>query len=286
MPVKIITDSTADLPAQWAKDNDVRVVPLSVHFGSETYIDGVTISNDEFYSKMKASRELPKTSQLTPEELYNIFKEYSSQGFDVVGIFISSELSGTYQSAHFARNMLDNGKVFIIDSRNVTFGLALLVEQAVRLRNEGMRGERIALELEKLKSRVCVVAVLQTLENLHRGGRLSATSAVVGSLLNIKPLIVIKDGKVEFYKKCRGLGKAIEEMGEFIRDRGMHPEVRNVAFGHSQSADTVTEIREKLSVALPEYAKEFEAASFIAEVGSVVGTHAGVGCAGIAWFTK
>jgi len=185
MSVRIFVDSTADLiPALREK---VRVVPLTVHFGDKEYADGVEITPDEFYKKLVASKDLPTTSQATPYAFSEAFEEAVEAGDTVVAIIISSGLSGTYQSATIAASEFP-GKVFVVDSRNVTISTGVLVEYAFRLLEQGMDAEAIAAELDQAKSRVRLMAVVDTLEYLQKGGRVSKAVAIAGGLLSIKPL--------------------------------------------------------------------------------------------------
>jgi DegV family protein with EDD domain len=241
--IRIITDSTSDISQNQAKELGIDIIPLRVNFAHGAYRDGVDITNAEFYKKLTKSEELPTTSQINPYEFYDFFKKYINDGDEVVGIFISSHLSGTYQSAVAAKEMLKNDdNIYIIDSLNVTFPLGLLIKQAVRIRDKGLTAERIAEEIESLKSRVRLVAVVSTLKYLY-GGRISSGTAVVGSMLGINPIIAIIDGKVESVGKTRGRKQAFRWMLDYIEKEGIDYNYP-IAFGSSNSAEILNECME------------------------------------------
>ena len=186
MSIRIIVDSTADLPPQVRRR--VVVVPLTVHFGEEEFIDGVDITGQEFYEKLAVTKVLPTTSQASPYAFSAAFGQAVADGDDVVAIVVSSKLSGTYQSAVIAAEDYP-GRVFVVDSENIALGCAILTEYALRLVDEGMNAQSIAAALEQVRSRVRLLAVVDTLEYLQRGGRLSKTAAIAGGLLAIKPVM-------------------------------------------------------------------------------------------------
>ena len=286
MPVKIITDSTADLSAQWAKEHDVTVMPLTVHFGDESYIDGVTIDKETFYQKLQSSENLPTTSQVTPHDFQEEFTKWHDAGYDVVGIFISSELSGTYQSAHFAHNALEYDNLYLIDSQHVTFGLALLVNRAVELRDAGASAKEISQEIERLKDRVMFIGFMQTLEYLRKGGRLSATSAVVGTVLGIKPIVIAKDGKITTFKKARGKQSAMKAIIQTIEEVGIDEDLPSMTLAHAQAIEDAMTFQELIASSLPQYTEIVKNPVMVQQLGSVVGTYTGPGCVGAAWFKK
>lgn len=277
--IRIITDSTCDLSLARQKELDIEVAPLSVHFGAETFQDGVDLTNKEFYNRLRTAEELPKTSQVNPDEFALRFQRHISNGDQVVGIFISSLLSGTYQSAVIARDIVDSGNIFVLDSGTVTFALGLLVEQAARLRDQGRSAAEIAQEIAALSKRVRLLAVVDTLKYLKMGGRISAATAVVGGMLGITPILNVRDGVVEAAGKSRGRKGAYQWM-ETRMEQEPADLTLPVAFGHSDAPDIMAECEAYFLPRLPgaEYGES--------DIGSVVGTHAGPGCAGIAYFEK
>ena len=206
MGVKIVTDSGSDMPQARAKELGITVLPLTFRFGNDEYLDGVTMTSKEFYERMEQEPELPKTSQITPYRYSEVFKELTADGSDVLYICISSGVSGTIQSATMAASEFD-GKVRVFDSRHFCISEALLAEYAKRLADEGKSLDEIYDAVEKARDKVRIIAIFATLENLKRGGRISSTTAFVGEVLSIKPLITITDGVVDIPGKVRGMKK-------------------------------------------------------------------------------
>ena len=278
MSVRIFVDSTADLiPALREK---VTAVPLTVHFGDKEYADGVEITPDEFYKKLVASKELPTTSQATPYAFSEAFEEAVEAGDTVVAVIISSGLSGTYQSATIAASEFP-GRVFVVDSRNVTISAGVLVEYAFRLLEQGMDAESIAAELTAARGRVRLMAVVDTLEYLQKGGRVSKAVAIAGGLLSIKPIIGINDeGKIDVVAKVRGNKQANAAMNKRALEMDIDFSMP-VLLGYTGTSDAL----------LNKYIQESEAfleghAYGISVVGPVVGTHAGPNAVAIAFFTN
>ena len=277
--VHIITDSTCDLSRARQQALDVEVVPLSVHFGEASFSDGVDISNEEFYRRLRAAETLPTTSQVNPEVFVRRFQASVDRGEEVVGIFIASKLSGTCQSAMIARDMVDEGRIFVVDSDTVTFGLGLLVEAAARLRDRGLSARELAAELEALKGRLRLYAVVDTLKYLKLGGRISGAAAVVGGVLGVTPILDIRDGLVQSPAKSRGRKGAFQWMEKRIAQEPADLSLP-VAFGHADALQIMAECEAYFRPLIP--GMEI----LESDIGSVVGTHAGPGCAGIAYFVK
>lgn len=277
--VRIMTDSTCDLSPERQKALGVEVVPLSVHFGAESFRDGVDLSNAEFYERLRGAETLPTTAQVNPEEFISRFQAHVGAGDQVVGIFLASQLSGTCQSALIARGIVDEANIFVVDSTTVTFGLGLLVEMAARLRDAGLSAPEIAVQVEHLAGRLRFYAVVGTLKYLKMGGRISGTAAVVGGMLGITPILNIRDGVVEAAAKSRGRKAAYQWMEKRLEAEPADPALP-VAFGHSDSPALMAECEDYFRERLP----GMEALE--SDIGSVVGTHAGPGCAGIAYFVK
>lgn len=275
--VHIITDSTCDLSPKRQEELGVEVAPLSVHFGPESFLDGVDLTNEDFYSRLRQAEALPTTAQVNPEDFAARFRSRVEQGDQVVGVFISSLLSGTCQSAAIARDMVDSNNIYVVDSGTVTFALGLLVERAAALRDEGRTAGEIAAELERLSKRLRFYAVVETLKYLKMGGRISAATAVVGGMLGITPILNIRDGVVEAAGKSRGRKGAYQWMEKRMAEEPVDTSLP-VAFGHSDAPAVMAECEA--------YFMERVHGMDIREsdIGAVVGTHAGPGCAGIAYF--
>ena len=212
MRVKIIVDSTVDVTAQ-VREKFAAVVPLTVHFGQEEYKDGVTITPQKFYEMLVRSETLPTTSQPTPAAFAEAYEQATADGSEVIVITISSRLSGTYQSATIAAEDFE-GKVFVVDSRNAAVGAGVLAEYALELAQQGKSGRQILEELMEARKKVRLYAMVDTLEYLKKGGRLNAAVAVVGGLLNIKPLICLEDGQIKVVGTARGLKKAYSALNQ------------------------------------------------------------------------
>ncbi len=276
--IRIITDGTSDLSAQRAAELGIDVMPMRVFFGPESFLDGVDITREEFFRRLASSEELPTTSQLNPDDFLELFQRYTDQGDQVVGIFISSQLSGTCQSACIARDMAEGGEIHVVDSRTVTFALALLVEEAAAMRDEGMSAAQIAAQVEALAQRTRLLAVVDTLTYLKKGGRISAATAAVGGLLGIKPIVGVDSrGTVEALGKARSMAAGLEWIAAHIRKEPADP-ARLVGFGHSDSPDRLPMCMDALSQVLPQ-----QRPAVIGSIGAVVGTHVGPGAVGVAY---
>ena len=217
MSLKIVLDSTSDIVPELL--GKFEIVPLTVNFGEEEFIDGVTITREEFYAKLIESDVIPTTSQATPEAFESVFKKVVENGDEVLCITVASKLSGTYQSACIAAEEFP-GKVRVIDSKSVAIGSAILAEFALSLLEKGVSAEEIEKELIEKREDIIIVALIDTLEYLKKGGRLSKTAAFAGSLLNIKPVVSVEDGEINVLGKARGskqgnnfLIKEIEKAG-------------------------------------------------------------------------
>lgn len=277
--VRIVTDSTSDLRPERRAALGVEAVPLSVHFGGLVFQDGVDITGAEFYRRLAQVETLPTTSQVNPETFAALFQSYVEQGDEVLGLFLSSAMSGTCQSALIAKDMVGRGEIHIVDSQTVTFALGLLVEVAVSLRDKGLSAAQIAQELTALTGRVRLLAVVDTLKYLKMGGRIRPAAAVVGGLLGISPIITIEHGLVEAAGKARGRKAAFQWMAKFVEKEP--PDLTlPVSFGNSNAPAVMTECQEF-------FHETFGTAAHLeSDIGSVVGTHVGPGAAGFVYFKK
>lgn len=271
MAVKIITDTMCDVPKEFAEKYGIRIMPLTVHFGEESYKDGVEISTEEFYRKLEASENLPTTSQVPPIEFLEVFKQELDKGNEIICINGSSKMSGTYNSAVLAKNQLESDKIHVIDSEGVTMGAGMLAIKAARLAEQGMHCTEIVEEIRESVKRMKYFYIVDTLKYLHKGGRISISAAVLGSILNIKPIITIKEGKLEMVDKARGIKKALAAALDIIKENGWTLENKVVGINHTIAPDNLALLEEYLT-------KEYHIKEIIrGEVGSVVATHAGPG---------
>lgn len=277
--VKILTDSSCDLSPARCEELGVEMLPITVNFGSESYRANIDISNDEFYEKLAAASELPKTAQITPAFFEDKFREYKESGDDVVCLFISSMMSGTLQSAHLAKNLLGADRIYLPDTLNVTFALGLLVEEAVKMRDRGLSAADIAAEVEKLVPRVRLWALIDDLKYLKMGGRLSATSALVASILGICPIITLENGLVEVVGKARGRKAAFKFIQGMVEKEPISGDFA-VAVGHA----AVPAVRDDFIGFMSAELKKRELIKM--DIGSIVGTHTGPGACGLAYIRK
>lgn len=280
MGVRIITDSTSDISLDQAKKLGITIVPLKVIFGDKEYKEGIEITMDKFYEMLGKAEKLPTTSQPAPDEFLVHFNQAKEAGDSVVVIVISSKLSGTYQSACIAKEMSGHSQIYIVDSMNAITGLRLLVDHAIKLKDQGISAEQIADTLEKLKDRIVLLAAVDTLEYLHKGGRLSKSSAILGTLLKFKPIINVKDGVVGVVGKERGTNKAIARTMELIEEFGSIDTSLPVYFGYTADDAKSIILRENV---VEKYSLKDES---LFPVGCVVGTHVGPGACVITYFKK
>lgn len=204
MSIKIITDSSSDYTQEEAEQLGITVIPLTLTIDDQDYYDGINITKDEFYNLLINKKKFPKTSQPTPEVFKKYFKEAKDNNDTLLVLPISSGMSGAYNSALMAKQLVDYDNIYIIDTKTTIGGLRILVTEALKLIEKGFPIEEIVKKLEHLKKRIVLVAIMNTLEYLHKGGRLSSISAAIGSMLNIKPIITFINGKVEVLSKPLG----------------------------------------------------------------------------------
>ena len=280
MGVRIVIDSTANVRKDYA--DKFTIVPLTVNFGTESFADGVEIDNDTFYRKLTTSDVMPTTSQPTPDAFAQVFEEAVNAGDEVVVITISSKLSGTYQSATIAASDFE-GKVFVVDGYTVAIGSGALAEYAVNLAEEGKTASEIAEIINKEKENIRVYAVVDTLEYLKKGGRVSAAVAFAGGLLNFKPVIAIADGVVQSLTKGRGNKQANQLMNAEVEKSGKIDFEKPFIIGYTGEDDALmqTYIAENADMWGGDASK-----INTAQLGSVVGTHAGPGAVAVGYFVK
>jgi DegV family protein with EDD domain len=279
MAVKLIVDSTADMTPAVAQR--VQVIPLTVHFGDQEFLDRVELSCTKFYEMLVESDSLPTTSQATPFAFTEAFEEAVADGSDVVCITLSEKLSGTYQSAVIAASEFP-GKVHVVDSGSVAIGMGILVEYALELLDRNMSAEEIARELMRKREQVRVLAMLDTLEYLKKGGRISATVALAGGLLNIKPVLSIDGGEIKMLGKARGSRQANNLLVQEIQKAGGVDFKKPLLLGYTGLSDALLHKYIADSAALWEGNREELP---YAVIGSVVGTHAGPGAVAVAFFS-
>lgn len=280
MSTRIIVDSACDLTAEQAKQLNIQLLPLKTIFGEEEFLDGVTISHTEFYEKLVESDTLPTTSQIPPHEFETVFKEVKAAGDTAVVLTLSSKLSGTWQSANIAREGYEDC-IWIVDSENVCIGEQILALYACELRKDGAAASAIADLLEQRKKEVRVLALLDTLEYLRRGGRISGAAALAGNLLSVKPVVAVIDGEVAVLGKARGSKNGNNMLREEINKSGGINFTMPFCLGYTGLEDSLlqkyirdnADIWENVVAELP-----------VSTIGSTIGTHVGPGAIAVAYF--
>lgn len=279
MSVKIIVDSTTDLLPSIREQ--VTVVPLTVCFGQEEFTDGVTITHEQFYEKLVECDVLPTTSQASPAAFSRVLSETLAPGDSALILTLSSELSGTYQSAVIAAGEFE--EVFVVDSSSVAIGTGILTEYALECVKKGMSAKETAEEIERKKKDVCVIAMLDTLEYLKKGGRISSTAAFAGGILNIKPVVNIEEGRINILGKARGSKQGNNLLIQEIQKAGGIDFKLPILLGYTGLTDVLLQKYIKDSRLLWENAAE---SLRYTSIGSVVGTHTGPGVIAAAFFRK
>lgn len=275
--IKLFTDSAADLPQVYRERYDIDVVPLSVVFGDEEFKDGLTLTPVEFWQKLQTADELPSTNQVNPNDFVEAFAPYLEDGATILYIGISAKLSGTLQSAHLAKGLLQTDKVHIFDSRSASIGETLLLLTAGEMLEKGHSVHEIWRKLEQDRDQAFTYFTIDSLTHLVKGGRLSKAQGLVGSVLNIKPILTITpEGTIELAEKVRSTKKALQTMVNKAKERNIDLSNKRVAVVHTWDAKAVPELMELVQQEL--------APQEIVEglIGPTIGTHAGPG--GIALF--
>lgn len=277
MALRIITDSTCDFSAKQREELGVTALPLSIYFGQEEFKDGVDITPEQFFDKLDKSPELPTTSQVNPAAFEAAFRSACENGDEVVGIFISSKISGTYQSACIARDAINNGRIHIVDSKVATMGLALMVKAACSMRDEGLSAAQVARDLTRMNSKIRFICVVDTLKYLKMGGRISTAMAGIGGLLDIKPVVVMTEGIIKAIDLGKGTKRAIKKLISHVQSETLDTKW-GTCVAHSNAPELLIEfeeiIREKLNILN----------SLRVDLGPGIGVYAGPGCVGVAYF--
>lgn len=280
MSIRIITDSASDMSP--AEHPALRVLPLSVTFGTDVYMDGVDIDHQRFYEMLVERDELPKTGQVNPYAFSQAIAEARDAGDEAVIITVGAKLSGTNQSARTALAEAPGGDVYVVDSNNVTLGERVLVEYALRLVDEGRSAAQIAAAVEAVRDRVVVIGLLETLEYLVRGGRLSAAAGAVGTLLNVKPVVAAEDGLIVQLGKARGSKNGRNLLNQKVEKAGGVDFSMPLALGYTGLSDAVLKKYIEDSAAL--WAGHAENELPIHTIGATIGTHVGPGAVAVAFF--
>lgn len=279
--VRIVTDSAADFSPAELEQKNICCIPLKVLFGGEEYEENINLSKDQFYEKLLAFEGFPKTSQAAPAVLAGLFEEAKAEGDEIIYFTLSSALSGTWQSAMFIKEDMGYDKAFVVDSRNATGGQRMLVEHAVRLRDQGKCAADIVAEVEALRERIVLYACINTLEYLYRGGRISHLSYALGTLAQIKPIIHVDHmGRVDIPAKAMGMRKGMEHLCKQADAKTPDPEYPlYVMYTNDRS------VAETLAVRLAEHGQAVHPDNII-QVGAAIGSHIGPSACGLVYVGK
>ncbi len=283
MNIQIITDSASDIVDPGRKD--LTVLPMTITFGETEYLDGVTLSHREFFERLIECDHLPSTSQISPYAFTEAIRKVTDAGDIAILITLSSRLSGTYQSACIAAEEFE-GKAYVVDSKNATVGERALVEYALQLKDSGMEAEAVVAELERAKEDIQLIALLDTLEYLKKGGRISKAAALAGSVLSIKPVVSVVDGEVIMVGKARGSRQGNNLLAEHIQKAGGIDFTKPFFLGYTGLSDAMIRKYINDSEALwLEHMGELPGEDLpVATVGGTIGTHVGPGAIAIAFF--
>ena len=277
--VAIVTDSTAYIPPDLLKQYNITVAPQVLIWGDETFQDGVDIQPDDFYRRLETAKVMPTTSQVSPATMKTIFEKLVAEGYDVLGIFLSAKLSGTMQSAIQARDMLANAadKIVFVDSYTTAMAMGFHVLTAARLAQSGAGLDECRKLAEEARKHTGVYFVVDTLEFLRRGGRIGGAQALLGSALNIKPLLALEDGRIESVEKIRTKGKALDRLVEIVVEKVAGRTPVRIATLHANAEAEARAVLEAATARLDPVEK------FLTSVSPVIGTHAGPGTVGLAY---
>lgn len=277
--IRILVDSASDFELEELKGKHMEFVPITINFDGKDYRDGFDLKKDQLYEMLEDSDLFPKTSQPSPAEFIDIFRKVKENGDAIICIMISSALSGTYQSAVLAKNMVDYDQIYIIDSLNAAVGIRILVEYAWKLREKGLPAKEIADKAEELKSRIRIMAGVDTLEYLCRGGRLSRTAAAIGELANLKPIVFLSpEGKVEVLGKCLGRLKACSFLLKKAEEYSIDTDFPFYTI-YSYGTENIEKMEEKLEKASHNLTGRIQ-------IGATIGAHVGPGAFGFAFVEK
>lgn len=277
--IAIVTDSTAYLPPDLVEKYRIQVAPLVLIWGDQTFNDGVDIQPQEFYSRLKTAKIMPSTSQTSPATMQAIFKPLVDQGMEVVGVFISSKLSGTIQSAEQAREMMGaaGARVTIVDSLSTSMSLGLITLAVARALEAGAGLAECVAVAERTRACSGVVFAVDTLEFLHRGGRIGGAQRFIGSALNLKPILALRDGRVEGVERIRTKAKAHDRLLELVAEQVNGKKNIRLASLHANAAEDARALLERAVQTI----RPVE--TLASEVSPVIGTHAGPGTVGLAY---
>ena len=275
----IVLDSTADFPGARERFSNWRTVPLYVLFGAESFRDGVDLGPDDFYARLRTAAEPPTTSQPTPGDFLAVYEELAPQFERILSLQLSSTLSGTFASAAAAAAMLGGTQVRVIDTRTVSAAVAMLALAVQRRLDRGTTDEEIDALVDRFRREHTLLFTVDTLEYLAKGGRIGRAAALAGSLLNVKPILTIRDGEVVPLKRVRGTQKAFEEFRSLLEAGSSDVPSLHVGMAHAAGPERLAKLEQLVAETRPQACVDVTTS-----LGAVVGTHAGPGTVGVFWF--
>jgi len=272
--VRIVTDSTADLTQEQQQAAGIAVVPLNVHFGDQVFRDHVDLTTDEFFRRLKASAQLPRTSQPAVGVFEEAYRALRQNGDEIVSVHLSSKVSGTYNSALMAAKGVDEHAIEVVDSLSTSMALGFMALEGAKLARAGRDRASITERLRALVPKARVICVVDTLTYLERGGRIGKARALLGSLLNVKPILQLKDGEVVPLGRARGRPQALGKLVELLERDG---HVSQLAIMHGAAPADAEQLREQVAASYPGLD------ILLTEIGAVLGTHTGPGVIGFTY---
>ncbi len=277
--IRILVDSSADYTVEELQKREMELVPITITFNDNSYRDGLDITRDTFYDMLTTSEEFPKTAQPSPQDFLDLFEDAKEKGDSVVCLCLSSGLSGTYQSATLAKNMAEYDDVYLVDTRTATLAIRLLAETACKLRAEGKTAAEIFETLETLKSRTKIIAALDTLEYLQKGGRLSKAAAAIGELANLKPLITLtEEGTIAVTAKALGRNKALLTVMKQLADCNIDTDYPVYSI-YTLGEENTAKLEEKAAASGIQVTERLQ-------IGATIGAHVGPGASGFVFIQK
>jgi DegV family protein with EDD domain len=278
--VALVVDSTAYIPQALVEQYNIHVIPLLVNWSGESLRDNVDITPDDFYERLETAKEMPSTSQPSAGEFYDLYSKVAEEADSIVSIHISSELSGTVASAHAAAGLMEDFPIEIVDSKSTSMGLGFMALAAARAIENGANAKEVADAARALLPEVRVVFVVDTLEFLHRGGRIGGASRLFGSMLSIKPLLELQEGKIEALEKVRTKRKAVQRLLDIAVDACVGKSIVHAAVANASTPQEAQSVADELQKRL------HPAELYIVDMSPVIGTHTGPGALGIAWYAE
>lgn len=280
MKIAIVTDSTAYIPDHLLEKYNIHTVPLSVVFGDESFRENIDISTEEFYQKVKESKDLPSTSQPAIGTFIELFEQLSEEFDAVISIHLSKKFSGTYEAAKSAGTIVDKIKVYPFDSMLSAMPQGFFVLAASELVQEGKTVDEIITRLEDMKNKTRAYFMVDDLSHLQRGGRLNSAQALLGSLLNVKPILHVVDGLIVPYEKIRTRKKALNRIMSMLEEDTINKKVKKVVFIHANNEEAATKLHDEFKEKHPNIE------TIMSYFGPVLGTHLGEGALGVSWYTE